>query len=200
MDIQASPDSEIAVLQALQQAGFPLAALRVLPAEVEENFYRLNNLPHQLKAVLAAVDLDNPDEDDVEDAAPLAQQLIAKHYLLDEFIDVFYEGLQALPARIQLRRVGSLHARQASKGRPSLLALKDLWRDDWTYDALMRRIHQEHSIALQARPIIISSVGLVPADEALQQRVSDSLGYAVRLWCDSQAQGISCVLKQTDVV
>ena len=136
---------EVAALYALQEAGLKVAPLRIVPAAAEESFYRLNNLPTRLNALFAGVDVGDPDEDDVEELAPEAQGLLMTHYLLDEFVDLFYEGLAGLPGRVRLRRPqkgdqARLPGRVASRGRPALLALKTLWADDWSFDTLMARL------------------------------------------------------------
>ena len=63
---------ELAALKALELAGINLAPTLIVPAAVEERFYRLNNLPEKLNSIMQDVDPDDPDEDDVEDAAPAA--------------------------------------------------------------------------------------------------------------------------------
>ena len=50
-------ETELEALSRLSQAGFGLAPLRLLRAESEEQFYRLNNLPAQLSALFADLDL-----------------------------------------------------------------------------------------------------------------------------------------------
>ena len=97
---------ETASLRTLQQSGVSVAPIMVVPASVEERFYRLNNLVPQLEALFLGVDPSDPDEDDLEELAPAAVTLFKTHFLLDEFIDSFYDGLAALPTNLRVRRPG----------------------------------------------------------------------------------------------
>ena len=186
---------EVAALYALQEAGLKVAPLRIVPAAAEESFYRLNNLPARLNALFAGVDPGDPDEDDIEELAPEAQGLLMTHYLLDEFVDLFYEGLAGLPGRVRLRRPqkggqARLPGHKASRGRPALLALKALWADDWSFDTLMARLEGD-GVALAARPVLVQSAEEA-RDERSSRAASDILGRDVSVW--SGTGGISRVV------
>ena len=172
-------EPELSALQRLGDAGLTLAPLRVVPAEVEEAFYRTNNLPTQLNNLFRGLDLSNPDEDDIEELAPEAQGLLKAHFLLDEAIDLFYGGLSPLPSRVRVRRPSAdpkgKPGRSATRGRPALIALKNTWVDDWSFESLMTRLEKSHSIALQARPVIITASGLEPTPD-LTERAAEILG------------------------
>ena len=187
---------EVAALYALQEAGLKVAPLRIVPAAAEESFYRLNNLPARLNALFAGVDPGDPDEDDIEELAPEARRLLMTHYLLDEFVDLFYEGLAGLPGRVRLRRPqeggqARLPGRVASRGRPALLALKTLWTDDWSFDTLMARL-QGGGVALAARPVLVQSAEDEARDERPSRAASDILGQDVSVW--SGTGGVSRVV------
>ncbi len=167
-------EPELSALQRLDDAGLTLAPLRVVPAEVEETFYRTNNLPKQLNDLFRGLDLSNPDEDDIEELAPEAQGLLKAHFLLDEVVDLFYEGLSALPSKVRVRRPGS-EGCTATRGRPALIALKNTWVEDWSFDALMTRLEKNHSVALQARPVLVGASGLEPTSD-LSERAAEVLG------------------------
>jgi len=113
---------ELGALLQLAAAGFRVAPIRVVPAAAEETFYRLNNLPAQLSALFAGLDLTDPDEDDLEERAPAAARLVRSHFLLDEFVDLFYTGLAGLPTRLRVRRPHAPGAaatgRVVTRGRP----------------------------------------------------------------------------------
>jgi hypothetical protein len=175
----------LAALGRLAQAGMTVAPLSVIPAEVEGAFYRLNNLPAQLAELFDQVDLSDPDEDDIEELEPQAQLLFRNYYLLDEFIDVFYEAIRPLASTLQLRRPGQSQGVSAVKGRPCLLALKSLWLQDWNFDALMARLVTTGRLGLEPRPVLISPAGR-PASSALNQQASLLLGREVSL---EQADG-----------
>ena len=193
-DVVAAADAspELAALAQLAAAGVRLAPLRVVPSTAEETFYRLNNLPAQLSALFAGLDLSDPDEDDLEELTPDAQALLRQHFLLDEFVDLFYAGLADLPARLRVRRPNTLGAegatvaegRVVTKGRPALLALKDTWADDWSFDALWARTTHTGSVALAARPVILAPPTQTDAGDAEAGRASQLLRQRVRLLHD----------------
>ena len=165
-DLQAR---ELTALKTLQLAGISLAPTLIVPAAVEERFYRLNNLPQKLETLMQDVDPSDPDEDDVEDAAPSAVRLFKTHFLLDEFIDIFYAALSPLPGKVRVRRSGA-EGRVGVRGRPTLIALKETWADAWRYDALLARLLERHTVALEARPVILGA-----ADENASEEVSEKV-------------------------
>lgn len=212
----ALQDPEIAALHRLHEAGMTIADMVVVPAAAEERFYRLNNLAQQLLELFAGVDPADPDEDDIEERAPEAQKLIRNHYLLDEFIDLFYDRLRALPSQVEVRYSSFVGAKsgsapvskRATRGRPALLAVKTLWADAWSFDSLMARLEQDATLAPQAQPIIISGAGRQTAEAEVNARAShildndvvghdvlshDVLGHDVRLMV---LEGAVCSVSQ----
>lgn len=180
---------ELGALHRLARAGVRVAPSRVVLADAEETFYRLNNLPAQLRGLFADLDLSDPDEDDVEESAPEAQRLLRAHFLLDEFVDLFYAALEGLPARLRVRRSDDLGGagtggRVVNRGRPALLALKETWADDWTFGALWARLRATGSVALPARPVLITAAQLGDAGDAEAAHASALLGRPVRLLHD----------------
>ena len=178
----AEGSGELNALTKLAENGFRLAPIVVVPAALEEHFYRLNNLPAQLAVIFKDVDLGDPDEDDVEDAVPAAQALLKKHYLLDEVIDVFYGAIRTLPSKLELRRADAKESYSATRGRPALMKLKQLWTDDWTFEAVLARLESQQTFGLEARPVVIHSAGDEPATEKRNREASDLLGRDVTLW------------------
>lgn len=188
-----SEPAELGALRKLAAAGFQLAPLRVVPAAAEETFYRLNNLPAQLSALFAGLDLSDPDEDDLEERAPAAQRLVRSHFLLDEFVDLFYTGLTGLPAQLRVRRAyfprphtpdPPKPGRVVTRGRPALLALKETWADDWSYDALWARTTSDASVALTARPVLLTPAAYEQPGDAQTVRAESILGVRVQLSAD----------------
>jgi hypothetical protein len=177
-------EPELAALHTLQRHGLHVAPTLIVPGRAEEWFYELNNLPAQLSVLFAGVDLQNPDEDDIEELAPQAEALLTQHYLLDEFIDLFYARTATLPPQLRLRRPSGGAGRTVMRGRPALLALKQLWADEWRFDVLMQRLEQEHTIALHARPVLVQPGGLGPAEASLNAQASDILNRGVSLWLE----------------
>ena len=179
-----SPDLqylESAALKTLQLGGVVVAPIAVVPAAVEERFYRLNNLVPQLEALFHGVDPTNPDEDDLEEFAPAALALFKNHFLLDEFIDLFYDVLAALPQSLRVRRPGEVGL-QRVRGHPALVALKDIWAAEWSFEALEQRLEHTNTFALEARPVLFSPADETPASPELAAQVRDLLQRPATVW------------------
>lgn len=179
-------------LMQLANAGFTLTPLRLVSAQTEARFYTLNNLPAKLRDLFKRVDPQDPDEDDLEELAPQARQLLRQHYLLDEVVDAFYEGIAGMPARLSLRRFNtpdvSSPCRTAVRGRPALLALKAVWEDAWSEEEVCARLRQHRSFSLQPRPVLIAPGGAEADDGVLSARVSEVLGRKVRAICNAAGE------------
>jgi hypothetical protein len=173
-------ERELQDLKRLAEAGLMIAPILVVPAGLEEHFYRLNNLPAQLSSIFAKIKPKNPDEDDVEDAVPHAQALLKRHYLLDEMIDMFYEQLEFLPERVTVRRAGQ-EGKTVTKGRPTLMALKDLWTDDWSFEVVLKRLERTQTIGLEARAALITAESTGQASNAVLSQAKSILGREVGL-------------------
>jgi hypothetical protein len=173
---------ELRALARLEAAGLAVAPTKVVGEEEEHRFYGLNNLPPRLNALFKVIDLSDPDEDDIEDIAPEAAALIKTHYLLDEFIDLFYLALESMPDRLRLRRPSERGGLLATRGRPALIALKNLWAAEWCFERLMARLAAEGTVALQAAPVLVQPEACEEAPESAAQEASEALGEKVRLW------------------
>jgi hypothetical protein len=189
----AFQQTELQHLKRLADAGLTVAPILVVPASLEEYFYRLNNLPAQLTTIFAKINLKNPDEDEVEDAVPQAQALFKRHYLLDEVIDIFYEQLEFLPERVTVRRAGET-GKTILKGRPALMALKEVWMDDWSFETVLERVERTKTIGLEARPTLISAESTGQANPSLLNQVKNVLGQEVEAEV-SEAVGITRIAK-----
>lgn len=180
-EVEAAP--ELAALARLTEAGWRWRGV-ALPASLEEGFYRLNNLPRRLAALYAGLDPRDPDEDIVEEAEEEALALVGQHYLLDETVDAIYEALSGLPAAVTVRRPDAGAGLGADHPRAALLAVKHLMQADWRVDAVLDRLSLTASLALDARPVLVT-----PADErdseAASRRASELLGSAVRVRVDA---------------
>ena len=197
MPADPAEPAELGALRRLAAAGFQVAPLRVVPDAAEETFYRLNNLPAQLSALFSGLDLGDPDEDDLEERAPAAERLVRAHFLLDEFVDVFYAGLAGLPAQLRVRRcyppgsytpsphrAGGVTGRVVSRGRPALLALKETWADDWSFGALWARTTTQGNVALAAQPVLLTLAVQESVEDAETARAEALLGARVKLLAD----------------
>ncbi len=143
-----------------------LHAARVPPAFVlapayEEGFYRTTNLPEQLGRLFAGVNPARIDEDDLERRCGHAQVLVRGSSLLDDSVQLFYRAL----ANATLAQ-GELHVRRPDTplsevavshppGSEALHALKRLWVRDWRFEAVLARLDDSGSVALEARPTLI---------------------------------------------
>lgn len=181
-DAEVALSPELQAIRSLKEAGWRWPGV-IVGSALEEQFYRLNNLPRQLTAAYLGLDPADPDEDIVEEAEPDAVRLIAEHYLLDETVDAFYEALDALPSTVVLRRPDSHGGRKATHLRGALLELKHLFQDDWRTDALLDRLALTASLAIDARPVVITAGVESQAPEA-SARASEHLGRRVDVWLD----------------
>ena len=172
---------ELAALKTLHLNGVPVAPVLVVPAGAEERFYRLNNLAPQLAALFHGVDPADPDEDDLEEFAPAALALFKTHFLLDEFIDLFYDALTALPGNLQVRRPGQPGLKSV-RGRPALVALKDTWAADWSFEALAERLGRTRALVPEPRPVLFSPAPERPAPQEQTERVRELLQRPVQVW------------------
>lgn len=176
--------TELADLVHLRAAGVTVSDLVVVPAAAEERFYRLNNLPERLLQAFGSVRLDDPDEDDVEEAVPAARALVSGSFLLDEFIDAFYEATATLPDRVRVRRPGAV-GETAARGRSTLLSYKHTLTADWSFEAVLERLGSARTIGLEARPVLLHGADEGPARADLERRAASALGWPVRLGVDA---------------
>jgi len=175
--------SELGWLRRAAAQGVPIAPMAVVPARVEFDFYRWNNLPARLDAHFAGVDPHDPDEDDLEELAPTADDWVRGHALLDEVVDAFYDALIGLPSHLVVRRPGAA-GRCAGRGRPALLALKRVWADDWGCAALAQRGGAGGGWLPAPRPVLVHAADLHP-DAALAAAAGRALDRSVEAWCDA---------------
>ena len=169
--------AELAVLAGV----VPLAPRVWIPATAEEAFYRLNHLPPRLAELFRDVASTDPDEDDIEEIAPHARALVTSHVLLDTWVDAFYEATRPLGERLEVRRPGAAGPR-ASRGRPALLALRAVWAEAWSDEAVTARLRATGTVALEARPAIVHAAGDVPASPALAEAVAEALCGPREVW------------------
>lgn len=168
-------EEELDLLASLHAGGLAVAPIMLVPPESQESFYRYGNLVRQLSEVFRAVDPADPDEDDLEELAPEAMALITGSYLLDEVIDGFYETVAGLPELRRVRRPGRA-GMEARGQRASLLAVKRLWADDWSFEVLAERLTETASFRLEARPLLVHAADAPTPDRNLLAAVADILG------------------------
>ncbi len=176
---EVEADWELTTVARLLELDFAWHGL-ALPASFEASFYRLNNLPHQLRALYRGLDFSDPDEDIVEEAEPAAVSLVAQSYLLDENVDLLYDSLTWSSPTI-VRRPGVERGREVAGRRGALLAVKHVYQDDWTVDAVMARLALYGELGLEARPVLITP-GPERPDPDLTGRASLALGQPVAVF------------------
>jgi hypothetical protein len=173
-------EGELAWLLAAARSGETVTPMAVVPVAVETDFYRLSNLPEQLRRLFDGVVSDDPDEDDIDERAPLAVALVLAHALLDEVVEALYQASAGLPERLQVRREGHAGV-SAWRGRDALLALKRTWAEDWSGERVMARLRAGRGLAPEARPILVHDAALAPAPDLVGLGPHDQ---ALRAWRD----------------
>ncbi|ACO47052.1 hypothetical protein DEDE109153_14295 [Deinococcus deserti] len=155
----------------------------LIPAGFEEAYYRYANLPEQLARLFRPVNPARIDEDLLEPLTDQAQNLIRTSFLVDDAVQVFYRALGnagLANGELHARRPGIQHtqtARVTPPGTAALHAVKRLWAQDWTFEAVLERLDMTGSVALEARPTL-----LLAGPPGLQDPAcASALGVAVAL-------------------
>ncbi len=130
----------------------------VFTARAEEQFYLTNNLPEQLGALFAGINPRRLDEDLLELQSKKAVKLLLDSYLLEDFIAQSYLAMKNAKlegGQMILRRPESKLTEPASERRGALIALKRVWSNDWTFDALVKRLDAKGKVGIDARATYI---------------------------------------------
>ncbi|CAN5684655.1 hypothetical protein BH23DEI1_BH23DEI1_13900 [soil metagenome] len=189
--LSAAPDDgELGWMWRAQRGDVQATPMVVVPTGVEAAFYQLNNLPERLRRVFDGVDLNDPDEDDLEELAPEAEALVRAHVLESEVIERLYELMAPLAERLVLRRSGGAGV-EVQRGRPALLAMKRLWSDDWRAEALDRRLRGGLGLAPAAAPLALHDADLAPVSDA----AASFGGEVERAWRDRAGRLARVVLR-----
>lgn len=176
-------ERETSALLALARVGVPVGRIVVVPAAAEEQFYRLNNLSGRLEQVFARVDPADPDDDDLADLAPTALELLAGHFLLDEFIDRFYESLAGLPRTLLVRRAQE-DGELAEGARGALLAVKRRWANEWQDDVIWRRLREGGPLLPPPKELLVHAGPLFPLQPPLLTKARAALGLEASFLAD----------------
>src|SRR5699024_704082 len=102
------------------------------------------------------------------------------HYLLDEFIDEFYEVSGVLGASRRVRRPAE-EGSSCRGGRASLLALKRHWAADWEFENIWQRLMRSGQLLPEPRALLVHPGGESPLPVAVAQDASAILGQEVEL-------------------
>ena len=135
---ESREEGVVARLRQRLAAGEDLPPAWVVPAWVEEEFYRLNNLRFQIERLFAGVWGVRVDEEALARAADAARELVRGSYLVAERAEAF---TAALPPRgpFVLRRPEGGAEETAPAPLEALWALKRLWAARWSLDAVIER-------------------------------------------------------------
>jgi len=178
--------SELTWLRRAEALGVPVTPMALVPAQVEADFYRWNNLPERIAALLADLDPRDPDEDDVEELLPTAAAWVRGHALLDAVVDTFYDALSGLPPRVTVRRPGTPGV-VAGRGRPALIAVKRAWAEDWLLAPSVARAREGRGWLPAPRPVLVHAADL-RADPAVAAAAENALGRPVAAWSDGEGR------------
>lgn len=179
-DYAESTEPELEALSILAECGMEVARIVVVPPAAEAEFYRLNNLGDRLRLHFAGVKLSDPDDEDIEDLAPGAQSLVSGHFLLDEFIDRFYDAISGMPRELRVRRPGE-DGLLVSGSRAGLLSVKGAWSADWAFEALWSRLSSGGPLVPAPRPLLLHPAPLEVLPSELSHDASALLGKSLRL-------------------
>jgi len=182
----ADDATELAWLRRAEAHGVPITPMAVVPAQVEADFYRWNNLPARLEALFAGLDGLDPDEDDVDELLPTAAAWVRGHALLDAVVDTFYDALTGLPPNVLVRRPGA-PGTAAARGRPALIAVKRVWADDWLLDATLGRVTRGRGWLPTPRAVLVHAADVHP-DPIVSSAASDAIGRPVGAWSDREGR------------
>lgn len=174
---------ELGAMARLEEAGVELGVV-VLPSTIEDAYYRLNNLPPRLVRLYRGLDPLDPDEDIVEEAEQAAMRLLGESYLLDDLIDAIYTSLAALPVDVEVRRQGTDGAK-VTGARDALLAVKRTFKDDWTTEAVLKRLSVSGQLGVEARPVVVhAATAAAGGPDPVTRQVHAVLGSGVRIAVD----------------
>jgi hypothetical protein len=152
----------------------------------EEQFYLSNNLPEQLRDVFKAFNPRRLDEDALEVACERAQKLVRESYVLEDFVAQSYTALKnvGIEGSLHVRREFSSPLETGQDRRGALLALKRVWAQDWSFDAVLARLDASGQIGVDARPSLIFAGPGGAIDSERSGQVSKLLGRKVqaRVW------------------
>jgi hypothetical protein len=152
----------------------------------EEQFYLSNNLPEQLRTIFKAFNPRRLDEDALEVACERAQKLVRESYLLEDFVALFYTALKnvGIEGHLHVRREFSGQFETGQDRRGALLALKRVWAQDWSFEAVLGRLDASGNIGVDARPSLIFAGPGGTVDAERSSQVSKTLARKIqaRVW------------------
>ncbi|GLV49317.1 hypothetical protein TJA_24180 [Thermus sp. LT1-2-5] len=169
----AAGEGEVALLRRALALGFPVAPTWV--AGLEEEFFRLNNLPERIGRLFQGVFGVRVDEERLLLAAQEAERAVRESYLLPERAEAFLEALKGRGPFL-LRRVGEGEAHPAATPQEALFALKRLWAKAFRVEALLARYP---ALLPPFVPVLVQEAGAPEEDPFLSLDLAKALGQGV---------------------
>ncbi|WP_337845452.1 hypothetical protein [Thermus sp.] len=163
---------ELALLQRAKALGFPVVPTWAVA--LEEEFYRLNNLPERIERLFAGVFGVRVDEERLLWAAEEAQRSVRESYLLPERAEAFLEAVKGRGPFVVRPLGGGPHP--APTPQEALFALKRLWAGAFRVEAILER----HPRLLPPFiPYLVQEAGEVGEDPFFSLELSKALGERV---------------------
>ncbi|MEZ0349130.1 MAG: hypothetical protein ABWJ90_11630 [Thermus sp.] len=170
---RAAAEGEVALLRRALALGFPVAPTWV--AGLEEEFFRLNNLPERIGRLFQGVFGVRVDEERLLLAAEEAKRAVRESYLLPERAEAFLEALRGRGPFL-LRRAGEGEAHPASTPQEALFALKRLWAGAFRVEAVLARYPD---LLPPFVPVLVQEAGPPEEDPFLSLDLAKALGQEV---------------------
>jgi hypothetical protein len=170
---RALGEGEMALLRRALALGFPLAPTWVVG--LEEEFFRLNNLPERIERLFHGVFGVRIDEERLVWAAEEAKKAVRESYLLPERAEAFLEGLKGR-GPVLLRRAGKGDAHPAPSPKEALFALKRIWASAFEVEAILERYP---SLLSPPAPVLVQEAEIPTEDPFLSLDLTQALGEEV---------------------
>ncbi len=163
----------MALLRRAQALGFPVVPTWV--AGLEEEFFRLNNLPERIERLFQGVFGVRIDEERLVWAAEEAMRAVRESYLLPERAEAFLAALRGRGPFL-LRREGKGEAHPAPTPQEALFALKRLWAGAFRVESILERYP---ALLPPFTPVLVQEAGPPEEDPFLSLDLAQALGQEV---------------------
>lgn len=170
---QATGPGEVALLKRAQALGLPLVETWVVA--LEEEFFRLNNLPERIGRLFEGVFGVRLDEERLLWACGEAERQVRESYLLPERAEAFLAALKG-GGPFLLRRAGSGAFRLAESPQEALFTLKRLWAEAFQVEAVLARYPALLPVPV---PLLLQRARGATEDPFLSLDLSRALGQEV---------------------
>lgn len=166
----APAEGEVALLKRAQALGLPVAPTWVV--DLEEEFFRLNNLKERLEGLFRGVFGVRIDEERLLLASEEAVRAVKESYLLPERAEAFLEALKGRGPFL-LRYAGKGALERAAAPKEALFALKRLYSEKFRVEAVLQR----HPLLIPPfAPVLVQEAEAATEDPFLSLDLSRALG------------------------